>query len=89
MPVFAVVLDEPSDALNQRIRKSFPVDSVSVSDRQWLIVADTTARALAEQLDLRGGGAGRVMVMEIVGMPSGWHGKSTWEWLKAKLADQL
>ena len=85
MAIFAVVSDSESPALEKKIRDNFPADSISVSDHQWFVVADTTARALAEQLEVRGGSHGRAMVMEISGMPSGWHGKSAWDWLIAKV----
>lgn len=85
MAIFAIVSDQDAPDLGKKISANFPADSIKVSEHQWFVLAETTARALAEQLEIRGGSHGRAMVMSIADMPSGWHGKSSWDWLKTKV----
>ena len=84
MAIFAVLADKPSDELGRRIAALYPDDHYVVSANQWLISADTITQTLAENLDVRTGTYGRVLVLGATGSSSGWHAKSAWEWLTQK-----
>ena len=86
MSVFAIMSDRPNPELGERVKELFPRDYYQLSDAGWLVVAETAATPLAEQLDIRQGRFGRVLVIQTRGTGAGWHGKAVWEWLRAKVA---
>lgn len=85
MAIFAVLADEPHPELGAKIISMFPGDqSLRLSDCQWLISAPLISQALADQLDVKSGVYGRVLVLLATASGSGWHSKSVWEWLTLK-----
>jgi hypothetical protein len=88
MAVFVVLAEEPNEELAQKIATEFPADFYTLTDRQWLISADSIPQTVAEQLGVRSGKFGRVIVIKASTSASGWHSKTVWEWLnqKAKIA---
>lgn len=85
MPIFAVIAAGPNAELEARIGALFPTANQRVNDRTWLIDAETTATLLADQLEIRGGARGLVLVIQVIPSgASGWQVKSLWDWLALK-----
>jgi len=84
MAVFAVLADKPNDKLGEKIAALYPTDHYKLSETQWLISADAISQTVAEQLGIRKGAYGRVIVIRTTGSASGWHNKTAWEWLSQK-----
>ena len=83
MALFAVLADTPNPGLEQQISTLFP-GFYKLTDSQWLVSADVIPQTLAEQLDIRAGKFGRVIVVGLTGSASGWHSKTVWEWISQK-----
>jgi hypothetical protein len=87
MPLFAVIAANPNADLAARIDALFPTATQKINDRTWLVDAETTASVLSDQLEIRGGARGLVLVIQVVpGGASGWQVKSLWDWLGLKAA---
>ena len=84
MPLFAVLTDKPNAELGEKIGQLYPRDFHKLSDTQWLVSADTIPRAMSEELGVREGKYGRVMVIQTTGAAAGWHNRSAWDWINQK-----
>lgn len=87
MAIFAVLADKPNADLALKIRTLYPTDFYALTDSQWLVSADTIPQTLAEQLDVRAGKYGSVIVIRTTGSAAGWHTKTVWEWLTQKASN--
>lgn len=81
MAIFAVLADKPNPELGKKIAELYPRDHYELSASQWLLKADSIPRTLAEELGVRSGSFGRVMIIRTTGEASGWHSKTSWQWL--------
>jgi hypothetical protein len=82
MAIFAVLSEEPNAKLEARLDKMFEGDlKLKISDSQWLVVADKLAGTLADEIGIKKGEYGRVIVLRASSSGSGWHRKSIWDWL--------
>jgi hypothetical protein len=86
MAVFAVLADNPNEKLGAKIVELYPTDHYKLTDSQWLVAADTIPQNLAEQLGVRTGTFGKVIVIRATASASGWHNQTVWEWLRQKSA---
>jgi hypothetical protein len=84
MAIFVVLAEKPNAELAKKIASEFPADFYTITDTQWLIYADTIPQTVAEQLGIRTGKFGRVIVIKASTSASGWHSKTVWEWLNQK-----
>lgn len=87
MAIFAVLADNPNAELGKRIESLYPTDFYKLTESQWLVMADTIPRTLSEQLDVRAGKFGRVIVLRTEGRAAGFHASSVWEWIRQKNGD--
>ena len=86
MSLFAVIAAAPNAELAARINSLFPTTNLKINDKTWLIDAETVANALAEQLEVRAGARGLVLVIQALPNASGWQPKNIWDWLALKAA---
>lgn len=85
MAVFAVLIDKPNAKLGEVISTKYPNDHFKISDNHWIVRADSITKEVAENLDVRTGAFGRVVVLGLTGSRSGFHVKTVWEWLDQKV----
>lgn len=88
MALFAVLADKPNPALEAKITALYPADYYKLTDSQWLVSADIIPQTLGEQLGVRTGTHGRVIVLGLTGSSSGWHSGTVWEWITQKAASR-
>ena len=86
MAVFAVLADKPNAELAKKIAELYPTDHYVLTQSQWLVSADMITQTLAEQLEVRAGKYGRVIVVGTNGSASGWYAKTVWEWITQKVS---
>lgn len=87
MAIFAVLAEKPDPELGAQIAALYPTDHFQLAPTQWLVSANAIAKDLAQQLNIREGERGRVIVLRASETASGWHKLSLWEWLKQKSAN--
>ena len=88
MPVFAILANRPTQQLERHINDAFSerMESVyKISDTQFLISSDTTAKLLTERLKLlEDKEVGSFLVLSI----SNYYGRNSpdiWEWFRTKM----
>ena len=84
MAIFAVLSEK---AINEELGSKIAevsADILKLGPTHWLIEAESTARSLADALDIREGKFGRVIVLQALPTGSGWEIKSLWDWLNSK-----
>ena len=85
MSIFAVIVDQPSPALDAKIKAKFDEPRrYKLNDRTWMVVSDQLSNPLADELEIRTGNYGRAVVIRVSNSTSGWQQKSFWEWMSAK-----
>ena len=84
MAIFAVLADKANEALKAKIAQLYPADHYILAENEWLVSADMIAQTLAEQLDVRTGQFGRVLVVAVTGKAAGWHSQTVWDWITQK-----
>ena len=80
MPTFLIISDKPNPPLEKTIKEAYPDDCYIISKNHWLIDAEETTGDLAEELGVRDGSFGKVIVFRVDSY-SGYHSKNLWEWL--------
>ena len=86
MPLYAVIAEKDNPELGAKIASQFPTDYIEVTPAQWLLSADMIPNQLGDQLGVRTGALGRVLILEVTGSGSGWHSTRIWQWLRLKSA---
>ena len=81
MPIFAVLLNEDSPQLNERLANLKPI---KIGPAAYLVHSeDALSSEIALQAKIKGEErdlSGVVLVLD--GAYSGWHRSETWEWLR-------
>ena len=86
MTIFAVIPDAPQPGLAAKINELFPDGkSYGLNDRSWIVESDSLTQALSEELGVRDGTYGRVLILRASTSGAGYHAKSLWEWLTSKV----
>ena len=81
MPVFAVILNEDSPQLAQRLEHMKPL---KIGPAAYLVHSDDALSVeIAVQAKIKGDGRDLTgVVLGLDGAYSGWHRADTWEWLR-------
>jgi hypothetical protein len=85
MTIFAVMPPTASAVLDERIRKTYPDDSLQLAPNQWLVSAPGTAIDVSRALGLLD--PERIASAVVMAM-SGYFGRAptpVWDWIKTKL----
>ena len=88
MTVFIVASRDPSPELESAISKNFAgKKNLRFTDRVWFVSSASTAREVAEILNVKKGGLGGVVVMPTTGAYYGLANTSIWDWLRAAIEE--
>ncbi len=85
MSVFVVHFSSPTvEEPIRRLQTRFPgTGHHKLSERTYLVRADTLAQTLAEDLEIRGSDAGRTgVVFKLNATYAGFDSSAIWEWLQ-------
>lgn len=86
MAVFAILPKAKSPELESRIKAAVPeTDYYKVSDVQYLVSVDLTARQLADKLEITFNRDLPPTAVLSVSNYSGRHSPDMWEWMKLKM----
>ncbi len=90
MAVFAILPKANSPELERRIREAVPeADFYKLSDVQFLVSAELTARQLADKLEVTTNRDLPPTAVFSVSNFSGRHSPDVWEWMKLKMESAI
>jgi hypothetical protein len=85
MPLYALISPADNPALEKAVAEKFKDRFFKIAPGQFVISTETTTTTqnVYEQMGIKGGGLGSVLVLPITNY-SGWHSQNLWEWLAAQ-----
>jgi len=82
MALFAIIGIKPKPELAVTVERDYAGKFIKVAPDHWIVIGEGTAQAVSDNLGVRGGGLGTVIIYNFVGY-YGFAPTNIWEWLKS------
>ncbi len=82
--MFAIFGQIGAEALGRVIAEKFPEAHYPLSNNAWIVIADSTAKGISDQLGITDGSVGTGVVL----LFTSYYGRAStqlWEWVAAKM----